>query len=130
MPPARPSILLISPDLMLTSRVAGLVASMAGQLETLSLCTATPKGEAFDLVLIDLGNLRPAPGELLTQLRTTLSRQPLPPIVAFGPHVHKDRLQAAHDAGAHDAVSRGELLGDFASCIARWCDSVEGGSPT
>lgn len=123
MPHPGPSILLISPDLMLTSRVAGLVAGVDGQLETVSLCTATPKGSAFDLVLIDLGNLRPAPEDLLTQLRTTLAQQPPPRTVAFGPHVHKDRLQAALDAGADDAVSRGELLGDFTGCINRWCSS-------
>ena len=125
MPHAGPSILLVSPDLMLTSRVAGLVAGVGGRLETVSLCTATPKGSAFDLVLIDLGNLRPAPEELLTQIRTTLSQQPLPRIVAFGPHVHKERLQAALDAGADDAVSRGELLGDFASCVRHWCKQNE-----
>lgn len=121
MPPVSPSILLVSPDLMLTSRVAGLVATIGGALETVSLCTAQPKGAAFDLVLIDLGSLRPPADELLAQLRGTLSQPTAPRIVAFGPHVHKDRLQAALDAGADDAISRGELIGGFAACVARWC---------
>ena len=121
MPPTGPAILLVSPDLMLTSQLAGLAAGVGGQLETISRCDASAKGSVFDLVLVDLGNLRASPEELLTQLRANLSQQPLPRIVAFGPNVQKERLEAAVSAGASEAVSRGQLLGSFAGCLARWC---------
>ena len=121
MPTASPAILLVSPDLMLTSQMAGLASGVGGQLETISRCDASAKGGPFGLVILDLGSLRASPEELLTQLRASLSQQPLPRIVAFGPHVQKERLEAAVAAGAAEAVSRGELLGSFASCLARWC---------
>jgi hypothetical protein len=42
-------------------------------------------------------------------------------LVAFGPHVAKDRLDQAAAAGADAAVSRGELLGGFPAIVRRWC---------
>ena len=44
-------------------------------------------------------------------------------LVAFGPHVHKDRLAEAVAAGADAAVSRGELLGSFLGLVRRWLDA-------
>lgn len=119
-----PAILLISPDLMLTSQLAGLAAGIGGQLETLSRCDANATGSEFDLVLIDLGNLRDSPEDLLLQLKASLPRPPAS-IVAFGPHVHKERLDDAVRAGCTEAVSRGELIGSFAACVGRWCGSAE-----
>jgi hypothetical protein len=40
--------------------------------------------------------------------------------VAFGPHVHRQRLDDAVAAGADEAVSRGELLGSFPALVRRW----------
>ena len=34
-------------------------------------------------------------------------------LIAFGPHVHKQRLDDAVAAGVDEAVSRGELFGGF-----------------
>jgi hypothetical protein len=42
-------------------------------------------------------------------------------LVAFGPHVAKDRLEQAKAAGADASVSRGELLGGFPAIIKQWC---------
>jgi DNA-binding NarL/FixJ family response regulator len=113
-------MLLISPDLMLTSRVSGLAAGAGWQLETRPQATAQPATRDFDLVVLDLGGLRASPEELIHQVRSTLAADPPPRIVAFGPHVQHERLQAAVDAGAVEAVSRGEFLGDFAGCLKRW----------
>ena len=121
---ASPAILLISPDLMLTSQLSGLAAGIDSTLETLSCCDATATGGRFDLVLIDLGNLRDSPTDLLRQLTGSLAQQP-GAIVAFGPHVHKERLDAAVQAGCTEAVSRGELIGSFAACVRRWCDGAD-----
>ncbi len=123
-PVAGPAILLVSPDLMLTSQVAGLAAQVGGQLETLSRCAATATDRRFDLVLVDLGSLRESPDELLRQLQSSLANPPAA-IVAFGPHVHKQRLEAAVRAGCTEAISRGELIGSFAACVSRWCGGSE-----
>ena len=42
---------------------------------------------------------------------------------SFGPHVARERLALARDAGADDVVSRGELLGGFAGLLRRWQDA-------
>lgn len=44
-----------------------------------------------------------------------------PPIrvVAFGPHVHTDRLQAARDAGAHDVLTRGAFNNNLEDILLR-----------
>jgi DNA-binding NarL/FixJ family response regulator len=120
MPDHLRSMLLISPDLMLTSRVAGLAAAAGWNLEVRPAASTPPANERYDLAVLDLGGLRPPPAELIQQLRANLSTQHSIRIVAFGPHVQHERLQAAVDAGAVDAVSRGEFLGNFAACLARW----------
>jgi Mce-associated membrane protein len=43
-------------------------------------------------------------------------------LVAFGPHVAKERLAQAQAAGADAVVSRGELLGGFATLVRRWTE--------
>ncbi len=44
-------------------------------------------------------------------------------LIAFGPHVHKQRLDDAVAAGVDEAVSRGELLGGFPALLRRWIQS-------
>ena len=41
-------------------------------------------------------------------------------LIAFGPHVHKQRLDDAVAAGVDEAVSRGELFGGFPALLRRW----------
>jgi hypothetical protein len=43
-------------------------------------------------------------------------------LVAFGPHVAKERLDQAKAAGADAVVSRGEMLGGFPAIVKRWCN--------
>jgi len=122
-----PQILLVSPDLLSTSRIAGLAREAGGQLATLrSLDDPLPSG-SYDLVLLDLQAMNGDPAVLVTRVLALLNPQResqperLAPIVAFGPHVAKDRLDQAKAAGADAAVSRGELLGSFPAIVKRWC---------
>lgn len=120
-----PSILLVSPDLLSTSRLAGLARQEGGRLETLrSLDDALP-GVGYDLVLLDLQPLADDPAVIVTRLKCLL--EPLRtssgravPLVAFGPHVAHERLAQAVAAGADAAVSRGELLGGFPAILRRF----------
>ena len=123
-------ILLVSPDLMAASRLAGLARGRA-EIHTLrSLDDAIPDGP-HDLVLLDLQAVTGDPAVLVPRIRE-LAAVPQPPgdagdpgrrtrVVAFGPHVAKQLLEAARAAGADDVVSRGELLGGFAALVDRWC---------
>lgn len=120
-----PRILLISPDLMAASRLDGLVRDCGGRLATVrSLEAALPEG-SHDLLLLDL-QAGGDPAALVAACRGLVQAQragagPAARVVAFGPHVAKDRLEQATAAGADAAVSRGELLGDFRSLVSRWC---------
>jgi CheY-like chemotaxis protein len=119
-------ILLVSPDLLSTSRLAGLARSVSARLETLrSLDDAAPAGP-FDLVLLDTHAVPGDPAVSVARLRAIAERQRAehgraPRVVAFGPHVAKQRLEDARAAGADEAISRGELLGGFPALVNRWC---------
>ena len=126
-------ILLVSPDLMATSRIAGLCREAGATLETLRSLADAPHGGPHDVVLLDLQSLADDPAVVVTRARLAVGARAnadgLPPtIVAFGPHVARERLALARDAGADDVVSRGELLGGFAGLLKRWRPSDQPGT--
>ena len=119
-------ILLVSPDLLSTSRIAGLAKDMSAQVETLRSLDDTPRGGPCDLVLIDTGSVLGDPAVSVARVRAIVDGQQtqvgrVPKLIAFGPHVAKQRLDNAKAAGADDTVSRGELLGAFPALVKRWC---------
>ena len=121
-----PLILLVSPDLLSTSRLAGLAREAGGRMETLRSLDDPLPGGPYDLVLLDLQAVLGDPAVLVTRVRAIIESQPTQTgktsrLVAFGPHVAKDRLDQAKEAGADAAVSRGELLGGFPAIVSRWC---------
>jgi hypothetical protein len=121
-------ILLVSPDLMATSRMAGLCREAGASLATLRNLADPPPVGPFDVALLDLQALTEDPAVVVARTRSVMAGQnqgdPRPAvIVAFGPHVAKERLALARDAGADDVVSRGELLGGFAGLLRRWLPS-------
>jgi hypothetical protein len=120
-----PWILLVSPDLLSTSRIAGLARDAGGRLETLRSLDDPPPGGPFQLVLLDLQALPGDPAVLVSRVLAVIESQRsrtgcAAKLVAFGPHVAKDRLDQAKAAGADAAVSRGELLGGFIAILRRW----------
>ncbi|MEY3205972.1 MAG: hypothetical protein RLZZ21_2303 [Planctomycetota bacterium] len=125
--PASPRILLVSPDLMVTSRVAALAREAGGSVETLRSPDQSPSSATYDLVLLDLQAVPGDAAVIVSQTHAIISRfdressdAPVR-LVAFGPHVAKQRLDDAKAAGADAVVSRGELLGSFPAIIRRWC---------
>lgn len=118
-------ILLVSSDLMSSSRIVGLARSVGAEVETLAHLDAAPHSGPFAIVLVDLQALTGDAAAIVGRARTMLESLPaqagIPAkIVAFGPHVHRQRLDAATAAGADAAISRGELLGSFADLVGRW----------
>jgi len=118
-------ILLVSPDLLSTSRIAGLVRDAGGRLETLRSLEDQPPEGPFQLVLLDLQAVAGDPAVLVSRVLALIDGQRSRTgcgarLVAFGPHVAKDRLDQAAAAGADAAVSRGELLGSFPAILRRW----------
>jgi DNA-binding response OmpR family regulator len=104
------SALLLSTDLMISSRVAGAAARSGMQLATVGsaqallerACTEPPALVILDLTLRDLN-----PADLVPKLKAA---DPAPRVIAFGPHVHEERLQAAADAGCDAVLARGQFV--------------------
>jgi len=120
MPPLR--VLLVSADLMATSRMAGLAREAGAELETLAAPHGAPRAEAYDVVLLDLQSLPGEPATLVARARHLGGATAK--VVAFGPHVWREKLDAALAAGADDAVSRGEVLGGLPGLLAGWTSST------
>lgn len=117
-------ILVVSPDLMVASRITGLAAGCNATIDTVAGLDAPPPGSGYRVAIIDLQGLRGDAAALVARARESLAacgpREGVrPAIVAFGPHVAVDVLAAARAAGADDVVSRGTLLGDFAGVVGR-----------
>jgi hypothetical protein len=118
-------ILLVSPDLLSTSRLAALARPLPARMETLRSLDDEPRDGPFDLVLLDLQSLPGDAAVIVARALKLVERQVegtgrAAKLVAFGPHVHKERLADAVSAGADAAVSRGELLGSFPGLVKRW----------
>lgn len=112
-------ILLVSPDLMVGSRLAGLARACGAAFEQRHGPDASAAG--FDLVILDLQGLREAVAAAVGRLREVPGEGQPPKLVAFGPHVATALLDDARAAGADAVVSRGEILGSFAAVLERLC---------
>lgn len=119
---AAETILLVSPDLMVTSRLAGLARELPARIETLrSLDAPRTDRAACRLAIVDLGGLQGDPAVVIAKVRAIVGPSSDTVVAAFGPHVARERLDNARLAGADHVVSRGELLGGFAALVRRWC---------
>lgn len=100
------SVVLLTNDLMGSSQVtvaaqqAGVTAQVAWNPDQLR-----EKSAGATLVILDL-SARFEPAEVVAELQQL---SPRPKILAFGPHVQVDRLQAAATAGCDAVLSRGEF---------------------
>lgn len=109
-------ILLVSTDLIAAARLAHAARGLGDLLEVESPTTpaATVDG-GYDVVLVDLQS---CPDAALAIGRAR-GLAPAGRIVAFGPHVWRERLEAAVAAGADEAASRGEVLGSLPALLER-----------
>ena len=127
-------ILLVSADLLGMSQFAGLATRLPATVETLASPAGQPRGEAFDLLVLDLAIPRPA-ATLVAEARTLLESHqnatgPSARLLAYGPHVARERLEEARRAGADLVVSRGQIFGDLPGVVASlWPDRPTASSP-
>ena len=109
---------------MSTSKLAGLAKEAGGLLETLRNLSEQPRSKKYDLVLLDIQAFQEDPAVLVAKVRfllDSISQKGVSmKLIAFGPHVHKQRLDDAVAAGVDEAVSRGELFGGFPALLRRW----------
>ena len=113
------SVVLLSRDLVTTSRVEGAALRQQISLRTvggvepaIAVCTDA----SIALVIVDIATASLDVAALVERLK----QLPSPPsIVAFGPHVHEAALAAASDAGCDEVLSRGQFFAQLDSVIAR-----------
>src|SRR5688572_2212059 len=114
------SAVLLSGDLLVLSRVeaaaarAGItIRSAAATEQAVDTCLAEPA----ELLIVDLAAPQLEVDRLVREIksRTTLSTR----IIAFGPHVHEERLNAARDAGCDDVISRGQFFAQLDTILSR-----------
>lgn len=107
-PSSTPTALLGSADLMLSSALAAPARKYGWQLVTSKSWDDVlwqVSHEHVQLLLIDL-TFADLP---LTPERVALLRSWGIRVIAFGPHVHRDRLEHARQCGCDAVISRGEL---------------------
>ncbi len=100
---------LLSPDLMIKSWASGAAIRQSVRLKTCSSASqllGSLATEPVRLVILDLAAPQLDVASIVAELRAL----PSPPrIIAFGPHVHANRLAEARDAGCERVLSRGQF---------------------
>jgi CheY-like chemotaxis protein len=88
-----------------------------------SAADAAPQAQAgqFRLCLVDLD----LPDLDLPALVESLRSAAAPPaaIVAYGPHVHTAKLNAARQAGCDEVLTRGQFNKQVDSVLQKYCES-------
>jgi DNA-binding NarL/FixJ family response regulator len=109
-------ILLVSSDLMAASRLAGVVRGGGGTLDVQATLAGIAAGSTYDVVLVDIQSCSD-PAAAMGRLREAAG--PHGTVIAFGPHVWKERLEAAVAAGADAAATRGEVMEGLPALLDR-----------
>jgi DNA-binding NarL/FixJ family response regulator len=111
------SILLLTADLMFTSRVQAAAASLNVSLQLVPTPAALPDKLTADcrLVFIDLtlDNLN-----LPAAVKAIHAAAPSAKIVAYGPHVDHALLADATEAGCHQVLTRGQFDKSYRDLLA------------
>lgn len=118
--------LLITSDLMLSSQATGAASRAGCELRVLPNVDAALKvmaEQSVGLAVLDLGTPGNDPEQVLPQLREASTEKLA--VVAFGPHVHKQRLAAARDASCEMVISRGQFHAQAEEIIRQYCAASE-----
>ena len=112
------TVVLLSGDLTVLSRVEGAAArlgqairSASGESQAVELC----QGDDVNALIVDLSMPSLDVASLLNQLKASEGSGTR--VVAFGPHVHEQRLAAAREAGCDLVVSRGQFFSQLETIL-------------
>jgi CheY-like chemotaxis protein len=121
-----PSAILLSDDLIFTSRVAGTGRDLGLQVtpaRTPDALLARARQQPPSCVIVDLSN----PGLVIAELIAGLRDLPMPPrVVAYGSHVDTATLRAARDAGCDVVLPRSKFVEDLPAALPAWLASPTG----
>jgi len=105
------TVILVTRDLAVVSQVDGAAARIGAVVRTVSNEAAAVQRcveERAGLIVIDLGMPSLNVAALIEQVKAATTTPPR--FVAFGPHVHGERLAAAREAGCDSVISRGQFF--------------------
>jgi CheY-like chemotaxis protein len=121
--PDAPLALLLSDDLIFTSRITGTARAEGVAMKTARstdvlltiIRQQTPQG-----IIIDLAN----PGLAIADLIAALQQEctPLPYVVAYGSHVDAASLKRARDAGCDLVLPRSKFVEDLPGKLRKWVE--------
>jgi CheY-like chemotaxis protein len=112
------TVVLLSNDLTVVSRVDGAVRQMGQSLRgasTESQAVELCEGGDIGMLVIDLTMATVDVASLVEQLKAGKGAGTR--VVAFGPHVHEQRLEAAREAGCDVVISRGQFFSQLATIL-------------
>ncbi len=112
-------IVLVTKDLLAGSQVAPAVRAVGMPFASVPNASALERRLAESaprMVLIDLNTPALDLASLVPAIRTAA---PEAVIVAFGPHVHTERLRAAREAGCHAVLTRGQLVSGLPDLLSQ-----------
>jgi CheY-like chemotaxis protein len=119
---AAPLVVTLTSDLTVASMVRGAAervgarSAMALDVDSLVRRLQEAAGPALVLVNLETRGLEIAP--LMARI-AALETRPLA-VIAFGPHVHEAKLQAARDAGCDKVLTKGGFHAQAAELIASY----------
>lgn len=123
-PSTSPKVILFANDLMLGSTVSGAVnaagmeyRNVGNQADAIAQATSSTRV----LLLIDLGTAALD----IASLATNLPPSVLQSAVAYGPHVHTAKLEAAVAAGIGRVLSRGQFSATVGRLVQEFGDSAD-----
>jgi len=115
-------VLMITTDLMLSSQAKGAARRAGCELQVVANVDAALQVVArrhTRLVVLDLGTSGIDPSRVVPQLRSGAAKEIA--VVALGPHVQKQRLDAARAVGCDRVVSRGQFHSRAQDIFRRYC---------
>jgi DNA-binding response OmpR family regulator len=107
------TVLLLTRDLSVISQVDGAATRIGASARTVSSvddAVEACNGGDVELIVVDLGTPSLDIGRLVEQVKASARS---PRIVAFGSHVHVEKLNAAREAGCDEVMSRGQFFGQL-----------------
>jgi CheY-like chemotaxis protein len=115
---------LLSNDLMFSSSLSGVGTRMGAALEVVATSEellSRAAAKRFDLAIIDLTTSQLDVADLLARLRQ--ATHPPTSVIAYGPHVHAEKLAAARAAGCDAVLTRGQMHNQMPEIIGRYLQS-------
>jgi hypothetical protein len=111
-------IVLLSPDLLISSRIAGIVESAGESLRRIEDPTVLPQADEVDILLVDWTHRHPSWAQHLAAWRSRSQPSSRPRVILFGPHTDLVAHGDARSAGLGPMWARSRILAALPKLIA------------